>query len=106
MLMDERVFSVLFNNISAVVEALEPFTPATVDIHRMWYGPRGYFQLSLEGLVRRRDIIRHALRYGDWSEKFSAEYLAGRLRDIIEIHAIRGADQARADFRLLVAELE
>jgi hypothetical protein len=104
--MDERVFSVLFNNISAVVEALEPFTPATADIHRMWYGPRGYFLLSPEGLVRRRDLIRQALRYGDWNEKFSAEYLAGRLRDIIEIHAISGADQARADFRLLVAELE
>ena len=103
MLMDERVFSVLFNNISAVVEALEPFTPATADIHRMWYGPRGYFLLSPEGLVRRRDLIRQALRYGDWNEKFSAEYLAGRLRDIIEIHAISGADQARADFDAAIA---
>jgi hypothetical protein len=104
--MDERVFEVLFKAISAVVEALEPFTPATADIHRMWYGPRGYFLLSPEGLVRRLDLIRRALRYGDWSDKFSPSYLATRLRDIIEIHALEGADTARSAFRSLVAELD
>ena len=31
--MDERVFEVLFKAISSVVEALEPFSPATFDIH-------------------------------------------------------------------------
>jgi hypothetical protein len=35
MFMDDRVFAVLFRNISAVVEELHPFTPATADIHRM-----------------------------------------------------------------------
>lgn len=104
--MDERVSEVLFKAISAVVEALQPFTPATADIHRMWYGPRGYFLLSPEGLVRRLDLIRRALRYGDWSDKFSPSYLAARLRDIIEIHALEGADAARSAFRSLVGELD
>ena len=67
--MDERVFEVLFKAISAVVGALEPFTPSTADIHRMWHGPRGYFQLSPGGLSRRLDLIRRTLRYGDWSDK-------------------------------------
>ena len=49
---------------------------------------------SPEGLVRRLDLIRQTLRYGDWSDKFSLAYLAARLRDIIEVLAIEGADQA------------
>lgn len=104
--MDERVFEVLFRAVSGVVEALEPFSPATVDIHRMWYGSRGFFFMSPEGVQRRRDLTRQALRYGNWGRKFSPDYLAGRLRDIIEIHATEGADQAREAFRGLVAELD
>jgi hypothetical protein len=41
--MDERFFDVLFKNVSDVVEALQPFTLAAADIHRMWYGSRGFF---------------------------------------------------------------
>ena len=66
--MDERVFEVLFKAICCVVEALEPFSPATVDIHRMWYGSRGFFFMSPEGVQRRRDLTRQALRYGNWAE--------------------------------------
>jgi len=92
--MDERVFEVLFKAISSVVEALEPFSPAAVDIHRMWHGSRGFFFMSPEGVQRRRDLTRQALRYGNWGRKFSPDYLAGRLRDIIEIHATEGVDRA------------
>lgn len=101
--MDERFFDVLFKNVSDVVEALQPFTLAA-DIHRMWYGSRGFFLLSPEGVARRRDLVRHAVRYSDWGHKFSAEYLSGRLRDVIEIHALHGADKAREALRSLVAE--
>lgn len=102
--MDERFFDVLFKNVSDVVEALQPFTLAAADIHRMWYGSRGFFLLSPEGVARRRDLVRHAVRYSDWGHKFSAEYLSGRLRDVIEIHALHGADKAREALRSLVAE--
>ena len=64
--MDERVFEVLFKAISSVMEALEPFSPAAVDIHRMWHGSRGFFFMSPEGVQRRRDLTRQALRYGNW----------------------------------------
>src|SRR5438128_1622719 len=104
--MDERIFTVLFGNVSAVIEELQPFTPASADIHRMWYGPRGFFLLSPEGVGRRRELVRHALRYADWAHKFSPEYLSERLRDVIEIHAIEGPDRARETLRSLVADLE
>src|ERR1700686_511655 len=104
--MDERVFEVLFKAIRSVVEALEPFSPATVDIHRMWYGSRGFFFMSPEGVERRRDLTRQALRYENWGRKFSPDYLAGRLRDIIEIHVTEGVDRARETFRSLVEELD
>src|SRR5258708_5151186 len=104
--MDDRVFEVLFKHVSAVVEELQPFTPATVDIYRMWYGSRGFFLLSPDGVTRRRDLLRCAMRWSDWGDKFSLEYLSQRLRDVIEIHALNGADEARAALRPLVAELE
>jgi hypothetical protein len=104
--MDDRVFEVLFKRVCSVVEALQPFTLETADIHRMWFGPRGFFLLSPKGVEGRVDLVRHALRYADWAQKFSAEYLNTRLRDIIEIHATQGADQAKHALRSLVAELE
>ena len=104
--MDERVFEVLFKAICSVVDGLEPFSPATVDIHRMWYGSRGFFFMSPEGVQQRRDLTRQALRYGNWGSKFSPDYLAGRLRDIIEIHVTEGVDRARETFRSLVEELD
>jgi hypothetical protein len=104
--MDERVFEVLFKAISSVVEALEPFSPATVDIHRMWDGSCCFFFMSPVDVQRRRDLTRQALRYGNWGRQCSPDYLAGRLRDIIEIHAIEGVDRARSAFRCLVAELD
>lgn len=67
---------------------------------------QGFFLLSPEGVARRRDLVRHAVRYSDWGHKFSAEYLSGRLRDVIEIHALHGADKAREALRSLVAELD
>jgi hypothetical protein len=106
MFMDERVFTVFFKQITAIVEALQPFTLATIDIYRMWYGSRGFFLLSPEGAALRRDLIRQAIRYSDWGEKFSAEYLGARLREIIEIHALQGPDEARESFRSLVTELD
>ena len=104
--MDEHVFDKLFKAISSVVEALEPLSPATLDIHRMWYGSRGFFFISQEGVQRRRDLIRQALQCGNWGSKFSPDYLAGRLRDMIEIFATEGVDKAREAFRSLVAELD
>ena len=72
----------------------------------MWYGSRGFFLLSSAGVARRRDLIRQAIRYSDWGEKFSAEYLSARLRDTIEIHTLQGPDEARENLRSLVAELD
>jgi hypothetical protein len=50
---------VLFKAITGVVEALEPFTPVTANINRMWYGSRGFFQLSPLGGAASRTHTPH-----------------------------------------------
>ena len=104
--MDDRVFNLLFQKVCRVVEALEPFTIQSAEIQRMWYGPRGFFLLTPEGPGRYSELVRHALRYGTWNERFSPEYVSRRLRDIIERHVTEGQENAREALRALVAQLD
>jgi hypothetical protein len=104
--MDDRIFSLLFQKICQVVEALEPFTLESADIRRMWYGPRGFFFFKPEGPGRHAEMVRQALRYGTWSERFSPDYISRRLRDIVERFATEGEESAREGLRCLVSELD
>ena len=103
--MDRRIFDLLFKQLCAIATNLQSVLSPDADIHRMWYGPRGFFLLAADDMPRLDKLIRDLLRHSDWNDKFSPSFASKRLREIMETHAIDGDSAARLAMEHLMTEL-